>query len=142
MTHDDNCCKDFSQFRHSQVVKNSFSLHFTIFFVVNSSDKLFLEAFTCLIQSNLTKIVKTNENKFSLTLSMYLYSNRSWATTNHSARSIHIILWKEIERMTIVKGNYLTDGDLHMRKSIIACPLFGVKFESNIGTQELCCRGL
>ena len=28
---------------------------------------------------------------------MYLYSNRSWATTNRSVRSIHIIVAKELE---------------------------------------------
>ena len=44
--------------------------------------------------------------------------------------------------MMIVNGNHQTEGHLRMRKSIIACPLFGVKFESNIGTHELCCRGL
>ena len=31
MTHDCNCCEDFLQFRHSQVVKNSFCLRFSIF---------------------------------------------------------------------------------------------------------------
>ena len=31
MTHDGNCSKDFLQFRHSQVVKNSCYRHFTIF---------------------------------------------------------------------------------------------------------------
>ena len=31
---------------------------------------------------------------------MYLYSNRSWATTNHSARSIHIIVWLRLIRMS------------------------------------------
>ena len=54
---------------------------------------------------------------------MYLYFNRSWATTNHSARSIHIILLKEIERMIIVNGNYQIEGYLRMHKRIIACPL-------------------
>ena len=33
-----------------------------------------------------------NKNKFPVTTSMYLYSNGSWATTNHTARSIHIIV--------------------------------------------------
>ena len=44
--------------------------------------------------------------------------------------------------MMIVNGNYQIEGQLRMRKSIIGCPLFGVRFESNIGTQQLCCRGL
>ena len=44
--------------------------------------------------------------------------------------------------MMIVNGNHQTEGHLRMPKRIIACPLFGVKFESNIGTHELCCRGL
>jgi len=33
---------------------------------------------------------ESKENKFPVTSSMYLRSNRSWATANHSARSIHI----------------------------------------------------
>ena len=37
MTRNGNCRKDFFQFTHSQVVKNSFCLHFTFFFVVNNS---------------------------------------------------------------------------------------------------------
>ena len=52
-----------------------------------------------LIRNNLTNIFKTarhvkqnNQNKFSVTSSMYLSSDRSWATTNHSPRSIHIIV--------------------------------------------------
>ena len=44
--------------------------------------------------------------------------------------------------MMIVNRNYQIEGQLRMRKSIIACPLFGVRFESNIGTQQLCCSGL
>ena len=31
MTHDGNCCEVFLQFRHSQVVKSSFCLYFSIF---------------------------------------------------------------------------------------------------------------
>ena len=52
-----------------------------------------------LILNNLTNIFKptrhveqNKENKFRVTSSMYLYSDRSWATTNHNARSIHIIV--------------------------------------------------
>ena len=37
MTHDGNCCKDFLQFRHSQVVKNSFCLLFCISLLYNLS---------------------------------------------------------------------------------------------------------
>ena len=66
-------------------------------FFVNFSCLTFFRAFTCLIRNNLTNAFKTarhveqnNENKFPVTSSMYLYSNTSWATTNHSARSIQI----------------------------------------------------
>ena len=37
-------------------------------------------------------VKQSKENKFSVTSFMYLYSNRSWATTNHSALSFHIIV--------------------------------------------------
>jgi len=100
MTHDGNYCEDFLQFRYSQVVKNSFCLHFSIFFFVNSSCYTFFEALTCLIRNNITKIFKNarhveqnKEKKCLVWTSMFLYSNRSWAMTNHSTRSIHIIVY-------------------------------------------------
>ena len=37
-------------------------------------------------------VKQSKENKFFVTSFMYLYSNRSWATTNHSALSFHIIV--------------------------------------------------
>ena len=52
-----------------------------------------------LIRENLTHIFKATrhveqnrENKFSVTSSMYLYSNTSWPKSNHSAQSVHIIV--------------------------------------------------
>ena len=68
--------------------------HFS--FLYTAPAKLFWRLFTCLIRNNLTNIFKTarhveqsKENKFPLTSSMYLFCNRSWATTNHSTRSFH-----------------------------------------------------
>ena len=68
------------------------------YFFVNSSCWTFLEAFTCSKRNNLTNIFKTarhvkqqQKNKFPVTSSMYRYSNRSWAMTNDSTRSLHII---------------------------------------------------
>ena len=83
------------------VGKNSFCLAFLHFsFLVNSSCLTSFESFTCFIRNNLKNLFKTARhvvrnkgNKFPVTSSMYLYSNRSWATTNHSTRSIHIIVW-------------------------------------------------
>ena len=37
MTHDRNCCRDFLQFKHNQVVKNSFVSFSLFFFFVHSS---------------------------------------------------------------------------------------------------------
>ena len=56
MTHDRNCCRDFLQFKHNQVVKNSFCLRFFIFLLCKQLLLKFFEAFTCLIQNNLTNI--------------------------------------------------------------------------------------
>ena len=56
MTHYRNCCRDFLQFKHNQVVKNSFCLRFFIFLLCKQLLLKFFEAFTCLIQNNLTNI--------------------------------------------------------------------------------------
>ena len=56
MTHDRNCCRDFLQFKHHQVVKNSFCLRFFIFLLCKQLLLKFFEAFTCLIRNNLTNI--------------------------------------------------------------------------------------
>lgn len=40
-------------------------------------------------------LCKKQENQFPMTSSVCLYSNISWATVNHSARSIHYIVQKD-----------------------------------------------
>ena len=44
-----------------------------------------------MVFSKVANVKQSKENKFSVTSFMYLYSNRSWATTNHSALSFHCI---------------------------------------------------
>ena len=41
--------------------------------------------------SKVANVEQSKENKFSATPFMYLYSNTSWETTNHSALSFHCI---------------------------------------------------
>ena len=80
----------FKTARHFQVI----SVCLFVFFV-NSPCYTFFNAFTLLIWSNLANIFKTThhveqniENKFPVTASMFLYSDRSWAY-NQSQRSLH-----------------------------------------------------
>ena len=99
MTHDGNCCEDFLQFRHSQVVKNSFCLLFCIlFFTIYQFLLNFFQGFHLLNLKNLTIIFKTThhveknktkqqQQQKQASMYLYLYSNRSWATTNQSTRA-------------------------------------------------------
>ena len=57
------------------------------FFLGGGEDKKVVMEFP-----KVAKVKQSKENKFSVTSFMYLYSNRSWATTNHSALSFHIIV--------------------------------------------------
>ena len=59
----------------------------SIFFWGGGEDKKVVMEFP-----KVAKVKQSKENKFSVTSFMYLYSNRSWATTNHSALSFHIIV--------------------------------------------------
>ena len=61
-----------------------------------------------LIRKNLTNIFKTTryveqnkENKFAVTSAMYLYSDRSWAMTNHSARSIQSLYNRKCKEISV-----------------------------------------
>ena len=45
-------------------------------------------------------VEQNKENKFPVTSSMCLYSDGSWTTTDHSARSIHIIVYNIINIYT------------------------------------------
>ena len=90
-------CEDFLQF--AAILKFSRTLFAPLFPFILFVNSSFLKAFTCLIQNNLTNIFKTTrheqnkENKFLVMSPMSLYSHRSCrATTNHSTRSIHIIV--------------------------------------------------
>ena len=58
-----------------------------IFFLGGGGDKKIVMEFP-----KVANVKQSKENKFSVTSFMYLYSNRSWATTNHSALSFHIIV--------------------------------------------------
>ena len=54
MTHIGNCCENFLQFRHSQVIKNSFCLHFSIFLLCKQLLLNFLPGFHLLINLKLS----------------------------------------------------------------------------------------
>ena len=96
MTHNGNCCEDFLLFRHSQVVKNSFCLHFFIFLLCKQPLLNFFPAFLLLINPKLCHKYFQNRTPcwakqrkqvcFFWCHPLYLYSSRSWATpiTNHS----------------------------------------------------------
>ena len=74
MTHDVNFYEDFFEFRHSQVVKSSFSPVSAFFFFVIAPAKLFSRLSLALNRNNLKKFFKTRrhveqnkENKFPVT---------------------------------------------------------------------------
>ena len=61
-----------------------------------------------LIRKNLTNIFETTryveqnkENKFAATSAMYLYSDRSWAMTNHSVRSIQSLYNRKCKEISV-----------------------------------------
>ena len=67
-----------------------------------------LRLLLALIRKNLTNIFKTTrhveqnkENKFAVKSTMYLYSDRSWATTNHSARSIQSLYNRKCKEISV-----------------------------------------
>ena len=77
MTHYSNWFEDFFHLRHFQIAVN----------------------FTWFIQNNLTNtsqssrhVRQNKEKEFPVTSFVCLYYNRSWTTTNHSARNIHHIV--------------------------------------------------
>ena len=89
-----NCCKDFLQFIDIlNVVKNSFCLQLLVNFFL---------AFTFQIRNNQTHMFKSvchvEQNKKTVfpwchpCICMYMYSNRSWATINHSMHCLQVIL--------------------------------------------------
>ena len=91
---------DLCQLRYFQINKNTFCLvGFFFFLFVNSSYQLFFRPPLVQFEITLANIFKTachvgqnKENYFPVTSSLCLYSNRSWATTNHSALSIQCIV--------------------------------------------------
>ena len=90
-----DCSKVCSSLGIFQVINANFCLYLT----VNSFFKTFCGAFFCTKLNNRANIFKTDchvgqnyENDFLVTSSVRLSSDRSWATTNHSARSIQFIV--------------------------------------------------
>ena len=94
MTHDGNCCGGFLEFRHSQVDKNFFCLRFSIFLLckfpgfqllnLKQSYKCFQNRAPCWTKQ------RKQVSRDVIHVSLLQYSKTSWATTNHSARSIQI----------------------------------------------------
>ena len=81
------------------ILKLSRTLSFLYFSTLQIAPAKFFWSLSLAQSKIISKIFKTarhveqnKENKFPVTSSMYLCFNRSWVTTNHSARGIHIIV--------------------------------------------------